>query len=237
MDVSPVAQPGGRTSAAPVRSSPPDPDLAALVGRGSASARPPAGPYEDDDIESVLPPRPARRQAVSSTRSDRGRDAARPPHREHVQGPSWERARRNEAYPTIRTRAGLGGLPGLPRVAVLFGALVIAAVALFFLPALLGVGGPDDPAATASPSASLAAPTATPEPTPVPEPTPQTYTIQEGDFLSVVADRFGVTLDELLAANPDIEDPNRISVGDVIIIPVAPPDEIPDGGASAEPTG
>ena len=40
--------------------------------------------------------------------------------------------------PTIRSRAGL---PSPPRLAVLAGALVIAAAALFFLPALLGVGG------------------------------------------------------------------------------------------------
>ena len=82
-----------------------------------------------------LPPpsRIARRPSVSSTRAshrERERDA--------IVGPSWERARRYEAYPTIRARAGL---PALPRLAVLAGALAIAALALFFLPALLGVGG------------------------------------------------------------------------------------------------
>ena len=136
--------------------------------------------------------------------------------------------RRNEAYPTIRTRAGLDGLPGVPRVVVLFGALVIAAVALFFLPALFGVGGPDAPGASPSPSASIAAPTATPEPTPEPAPTPQTYTIKQGDTLSKIARSFGLTLDQLLEANAEtIVDANKIAVGDVIIIPIAPPDEVP----------
>lgn len=213
-----------------------DPEIAALVARPGPAPRPrqPVGdPPRERGGPAVSPP-PPRGQPVSSTRSDRGREAPRAQQREHVQGPSWERARRNEAYPTIRTRAGLDGLPALPRVAVLFGALIIAAVALFFLPALLGIGGPDTPGASTSPSASIAAPTATPAPTPEPEPTPQTYTIKQGDTLSKIATAFGVTVDQLLAANADtIEDANKIAVGDVIIVPAALPDEVPDGGSAA----
>ncbi len=71
----------------------------------------------------------------------------------------------------------------------------------------------------------------------MPEPTPQTYTIKEGDTLSGIARSFGLTLDQLLAANTEtIEDPDLIAVGDVIIIPVPPPDEV-EGEPSAEPTG
>jgi LysM repeat protein len=216
----------------PPRPDPGDPDLAALVGRSAVVGRSAsstrddeygAAPAEAVDIDGAPPPASSsRRQPVSSTRSDRPRDANRLPPREHVQGPSWERARRNEAYPTIRTRAGLGSLPGLPRWAVLLGALAIAAVALFFLPALFGVGSDGD-----------ADPSATPDPTPIPEPTPQTYTIKQGDTLSGIARSFGLTLDELLAANTEtIEDPNLIAVGDVIIIPVSDVVE----GESAEPT-
>ncbi len=217
----------------------PDLELAALVGRRLSHRDADDAPESGVDALDPLPPRPARRPAVSSTRhGDRARDAGRPPQREHVQhdGPSWERARRNEAYPTISTRVGLGSLPGLPRIAVLAGALVIAAAALFFLPAFLGVGGKDAP--TASPSASLAPPTATPGPTRVPEPTPQVYVVKEGDRLSLIAKAFGLTLDELLAANTEtIKDPDRIAVGDEIIIPVPPLDEIPDGGPQPSPTG
>jgi hypothetical protein len=150
------------------------------------------------------------------------------------EGPSWESARRYEAYPQIKSRSGLGGLPSLPRVAVLAGALGIAALALFFLPALFGVGGDDSP--SPSPTVSVAPATPSPDPTPEPEPTPQTYTIKEGDTLSKIAREFGITLQELLDANTDtITDPDRISVGDVIIIPVPIPEEVEGGGSSEEP--
>ena len=48
--------------------------------------------------------------------------------------------------------------------------------------------------------------------------------IKEGDTLSKVARSFGLTLEELLAANKDtIKNPDRIVVGDEIIIPVPTP--------------
>jgi LysM repeat protein len=186
--------------------------------------------------------RAGKRLTVSSTRgkdADRGKEPERR-ERERVQGeaPSWERARRYEAYPTIKSRAaGLPGLPGLPRVALLAGALALAAIAVFFLPALFGVGG-DDPGASPTPAGSVAAPTPTPQPTPTPAPTPRTYIIQEGDTLSGIAREYGLTLEELLAANTEtIEDPDRISVGDEIIIPAPPPEEVEGGGdPSAEPS-
>jgi LysM repeat protein len=43
--------------------------------------------------------------------------------------------------------------------------------------------------------------------------------------LSKVARTFGVTLEELLAANPAIKDPNKIALGQEIVIPVPTPDE------------
>lgn len=217
----------------------PDAELAGLVG-GAALGASSGGagrsgvPMTDEErMTAGYPPptRGGRRPAVSSTRTDRDRDRERAPHREHVQssGPSWERARRYEAYPTIKTRAGLGGLPALPRVAVLAAALGAAALALFFLPALLGIGGGDEDASP-SPSSTQAAVTPLPSPTPEPEPTPQIYVIKTGDTLSAIAREFGITLDQLLEANRDtIEDPNKISVGDEIIIPAPPPDEIEGG--------
>jgi LysM repeat protein len=168
---------------------------------------------------------------VSAAERDRERERARvSPH----DGPSWERARRYEAYPTIKTRAGLPNLANLPRVVLLAGALGIAALALFFLPAFLGVGGGDG-GASPTPSASVA-PSATPEPTPVPAPTPQVYVVESGDTLSKIAKRFDVTVDALLAANKDtIDDPDKIKVGDEIIIPVPePPEEVAE--PSAEPS-
>jgi tyrosinase len=46
-----------------------------------------------------------------------------------------------------------------------------------------------------------------------------TYVVQPGDTLSGIAQRFGVSLAALEAANPQIKDPNRIFPGQVIHIP------------------
>lgn len=80
------------------------------------------------------------------------------------------------------------------------------------------------PTATPAPTtAPTIAPTATPAPTPVatavPTPVPQqTYTVVAGDTLALIAQRFGTTVEALLAAN-DIDDPNTINVGQVLVIP------------------
>jgi len=204
-------------------STPADPELAGLVGaRGSRNDPPPIA-------------RSGRQPTVSSTR-DRNRERERERERaaEHSghDGPAWEGPRRYEAYPQIKARASMPGMPGIPRIALLAGALAIAALALFFLPALLGVGGSNDATPTPSPTASA---TATPEPTPIPAPTPQVYTIKAGDTLSKIAKAFGVTVDELLAANKDtIKNKDRIVVGRQITIPVPASDEV-GGGASASP--
>ena len=46
-----------------------------------------------------------------------------------------------------------------------------------------------------------------------------TYTVKPGDTLSKIASRNSLTLAQLLQANPQIKDPNRISVGDPINLP------------------
>jgi LysM repeat protein len=241
-EVAPPAVPqGSSTRSGDLPSSAPDPELAGLVGGAAAarsvsssSVRGTASPGEATG-DSAYPPstRSGRRPSVSSTRTPpKTRDQTT--HLEHVQhdGPSWEHARRYEAYPTIKTRAGFAGMPALPRIAVLAGALGIAALALFFLPALLGIGGGGG-GASPSPSSSAQV-SASPSPTAVPEPTPQVYVIKEGDTLSKIAKRNDITLDQLLAANKDtIKDPDRISVGDEIIIPVPVPDEVSGGSVES----
>jgi LysM repeat protein len=47
------------------------------------------------------------------------------------------------------------------------------------------------------------------------------YTVQRGDTLSEIADRHGVALADLVAANPQIRNPNRIDVGDTVTLPGA----------------
>ena len=178
---------------------------AAGAAVGAAASAPPASGHDapavaaDDDLRGLVQTRPpspptspashpaegyppatrtGKRPAVSSTR----------PTGDTIPGPPWERMRRYEAYPTIRTR---GGLSGLPRIAVLVGALGVAALALFMLPALLGIGG-GAPADSRGPSLSPgAAASDNASPTPVPAPSAQIYVIKSGDTLSKVARRSG----------------------------------------------
>jgi LysM repeat protein len=68
--------------------------------------------------------------------------------------------------------------------------------------------------------------------TPLPTPTPFTYTIQRGDTISSIALKFGISMDDLQAANPEIS-PNAMSVGQVINIPSSP--ENPSGEPTPTP--
>jgi peptidoglycan/xylan/chitin deacetylase (PgdA/CDA1 family) len=78
--------------------------------------------------------------------------------------------------------------------------------------------------ATPAPSGSTTpAPTGSVTPTPSVEPTLPagvTYTVQLGDTLYSIAQRFGVTVDAIAAAN-NISDPTQIAVGQVLFIPGA----------------
>jgi LysM repeat protein len=49
----------------------------------------------------------------------------------------------------------------------------------------------------------------------------QTYQLQPGDTLSKVAATYCLTLPELLAANPHINNPNEVTVGEAITIPAS----------------
>ena len=106
-------------------------------------------------------------------------------------------------------------------------ALVFAAVVLFFVgPMLLGLGGggstPGGPAASATVAPGDATPT--PIPTTPPAPTPVIYIVAKGDTISKIARKNHVTVEQLLAANPKIKNPDRIKVGDQITIPIPEPD-------------
>ncbi|MGE5598131.1 MAG: LysM peptidoglycan-binding domain-containing protein [Bacteroidota bacterium] len=54
------------------------------------------------------------------------------------------------------------------------------------------------------------------------------YTVQAGDTLFAIAQRFGTTVQAILAANPGL-DPNRLVVGQRICIPVPQPPACPGG--------
>lgn len=124
-------------------------------------------------------------------------------------------------------------------VIVMAGALAVASITA-------ACGGDDEPTNAERPEdvtpEVLAESELPPTPTAVPvviEPEELTYTVEAGDLLGAIAQRFGLTLDELLAANPQITDPNTIQVGDVVTIPEAtdePAEAEPaaDGGATAD---
>ncbi len=159
--------------------------------------------------------------AAGRSRYDDKHTAATPPRRRpplDPDAPSWEKPRRYEAYPTLRTRTGLAGVSPLLAAGIL---IVLAAVALFFIPSfLLGLGG--DGNATPNPSGGAAASASgDTSPSPSPAPTPVIYTVKSGDTLSGIAKQFGVTLDDLIAANAaTLPDPDKLDVGDKLVIPI-----------------
>jgi LysM repeat protein len=65
--------------------------------------------------------------------------------------------------------------------------------------------------------------------TPLPTATPFTYLIEEGDTLLAIAFRFGVTVDEIMAANPAVN-PQFLTIGETLVIPIG------DGEIAVIPT-
>lgn len=83
-----------------------------------------------------------------------------------------------------------------------------------------GAARVSSPAApTAAPQAA-SAPAATQAPAAAPAaPQSRSYTVQPGDYLAKIAAREGVPLNQLIAANPQIKNPNLIYAGQQIHIP------------------
>ena len=83
--------------------------------------------------------------------------------------------------------------------------------------------GEDAAAPTLAPAPTLLVVTATAGPPPVPTPgEQQRYVVREGDTLSGIAARFGVSEDAILKENP-LSDRDRLFVGQELVIPPAQP--------------
>ncbi|MEP7158563.1 MAG: LysM peptidoglycan-binding domain-containing protein [Chloroflexota bacterium] len=193
------------------------------------TSEPPVVPQPESDalVPDFLagrPPRPARSSRPAELEPVTREDLI----------PSWERDGRFGAEPVERERTDrLGGVVTAITVVTILG---LGVAGVIFLPGLLagGGGGPSRTATlvpSAGPSDGAVIPTAivtplatvTPSPTPdvsaAPTPTPRTYTVKRGDSLSRIARKFDITVEELLAANPQIENPDHIQPGDVLTIP------------------
>jgi LysM repeat protein len=101
--------------------------------------------------------------------------------------------------------------------------VVVSALTVLLVLNLFGGGGrqsEETPTPTIDLLAQVASSFPTDTATLAPSPTPLTYQVQPGDTLGDIATRLGVPLQDLMEAN-DIEDPNALDVGQVLIIPVS----------------
>lgn len=103
------------------------------------------------------------------------------------------------------------------------GVQIAAAQSLFLLPALntpplLGPESIQIPMMTPT-FAPASTHTLTLTPTQVKNKKPVIYIVQSGDTLTAIAAHAGLSVESILRLNPQIKDPNRIQVGDEILIP------------------
>jgi hypothetical protein len=73
------------------------------------------------------------------------------------------------------------------------------------------------PTATPKPS-----PTTPPPPTAIPTPSFVDYEVEAGDNLHSIAEHFGVTGEAILKANPNVEDADKLMIGQKLKIPKNP---------------
>ncbi|MFQ5472735.1 MAG: LysM domain-containing protein, partial [Dehalococcoidia bacterium] len=120
-----------------------------------------------------------------------------------------------------------------------FAIATAAGIALAAVLALAGCGGSTQSESTLTP---FPTPPVTPTPTPNPatptpaEPAPLTfeYEVQAGDSVAALADRFGTTLEAIVAAN-DLADPAAIAIGEMLTIPNASSTPVPTPSPTPTP--
>ena len=211
------------------------------ASRGTPRAEPSRGEavgYTPGDPSRRMPGRDRDRDGDRAIERAPGRAVERAPDRAVLDpaAPSWERPRRFEGYPSLKSSGG--GMAALPRP-VLYGLIVlIVGIALFATPFLLrGLTGGDGgatasptPLASASPGASAAS-----SATPAASPGLTVYTVAAGDTLSRIAKTFGVTVDQIVKANPQITNPDKLALGAQLVIPAAVGPAITNGAITPAP--
>ena len=90
----------------------------------------------------------------------------------------------------------------------------------------IGDNNGEEATPTPSPTITIIRPSPTPDSEPTVPPAEETmYSVESGDTLSTIADKFpGVTWQEIANAN-DLEDPYPLSIGQKLIIPPPPGQE------------
>ncbi len=111
---------------------------------------------------------------------------------------------------------------GLLTAYVVANARAVPAPAAMASPTPSPVSAPptSSPQLTEQPGTGTPQPRRTPTapPTVTPEPTPFVHVVQAGESLIYIANLYGVTVDDIVALN-DITNPNRIHVGQQLLIP------------------
>ena len=64
---------------------------------------------------------------------------------------------------------------------------------------------------------------------------PTVYTVAAGDTLSRIAKKYGVTVDQIVKANPQIKNPDKLALGAQLVIPPPVEPAITNGAITPAP--
>ena len=129
-------------------------------------------------------------------------------------------------------------MAALPRPVLYALIILVVGIALFATPFLLrglmggdgGTAASPTPGASASPGASAVA-----SATPASSASATVYTVAANDTLSRIAKKFGVTIDQIVKANPQITNPDKLALGAQLVIPIPVASAITDGAITPAP--
>jgi hypothetical protein len=165
-----------------------------------------------------------------------GSSSTVPMARRQITKPDWENPPRYEHFPRLRPRDDRSGNQTL-----LLAVIGIAAVLVILIlgPLFAPKGGSATPSASQLANASSSE-SASASPTSEPDRTFKLHQVKRGETLNSIAVDEGISYAQLVAANPQIKDPNHIEVGWWLYIPwqtwVPPASPSPTPEPTPEPT-